>query len=149
MQLHDLVPVLQLATGPVIVISGVGLVLLSMTNRYGRVIDRARILADATQRAEAHEGDRFSSQLTILARRARLLRVSIFLATASLLLAAFLIITLFLTALMKIEAVGFIITLFCACMAALIASLLVFLVDINVSLSALELEVRRADGAGE
>lgn len=148
MQLHDLVPVLQLATGPVIVISGVGLVLLSMTNRYGRVIDRARILADAARRAGAGEGrDRMRPQLDILTRRARLLRGSIFLASASLLLAAFLIITLFLTALAKAAAVGLIVTLFCACMASLIASLVVFLVDINVSLSALELEVRGADGA--
>jgi hypothetical protein len=118
-----------------------------MTNRYGRVIDRARILADAARRAGEGEGrERMRPQLDILTRRARLLRLSIFLASASLLLAAFLIITLFVTALAKVAAVGVIVTLFCACMAALIAALVVFLVDINVSLSALELEVRGADG---
>ncbi|MFN9975717.1 MAG: DUF2721 domain-containing protein, partial [Phycisphaerae bacterium] len=31
----DLIPVLQVAIGPVILISGVGLLLLSMTNRLG------------------------------------------------------------------------------------------------------------------
>jgi hypothetical protein len=36
--------VLQTAIGPVILISGVGLLLFSMTNRSGRVIDRARLL---------------------------------------------------------------------------------------------------------
>ncbi len=33
----DVLPLLQLAVGPVILISGVGLLLLSITNRYGRV----------------------------------------------------------------------------------------------------------------
>ena len=33
---------LQVAIGPVILISGVGLLLLTMTNRLGRAIDRAR-----------------------------------------------------------------------------------------------------------
>ena len=42
--LHEIVPVLQVATGPVILISGIGLLLLTMTNRLGRTIDRARIL---------------------------------------------------------------------------------------------------------
>lgn len=40
----ELVPVLQVSIGPVILISGVGLLILSMTNRLGRVIDRGRIL---------------------------------------------------------------------------------------------------------
>jgi len=43
--LHELIPVLQVAIGPVILISGIGLLLLGMTNRYGRTIDRARELA--------------------------------------------------------------------------------------------------------
>ena len=42
--LTELIPILQIAVGPVILISGVGLLLLSMTNRLGRAIDRARIL---------------------------------------------------------------------------------------------------------
>ena len=42
--LKELIPVLQVAIGPVILISGVGLLLLTLTNRYGRTIDRARQL---------------------------------------------------------------------------------------------------------
>ena len=41
----NLIPVLQMGIGPTILISGVGLLILSMTNRLGRVIDRARIMA--------------------------------------------------------------------------------------------------------
>jgi hypothetical protein len=42
MSLTDLIPTLQLAIGPAILISGVGLISLSMTNRFGRAIDRSR-----------------------------------------------------------------------------------------------------------
>jgi hypothetical protein len=42
MTLDQLIPVLQMAIGPTILISGVGMLLLVMTNRLGRTIDRAR-----------------------------------------------------------------------------------------------------------
>jgi hypothetical protein len=146
MNLADLVPVLQLAIGPVIVISGVGLVLLSMTNRYGRVIDRSRHLADALRAAAtgapAGTLERLTAQLRILVRRARLLRMSIILASSSLLLAALLIIGLFITALNRVEDATLIVVLFAGCLGSLIASLAVFIYDINLSLAALELEVR-------
>ena len=49
----QLIPVLQTAIGPTILISGVGLLLLTMTNRLARTIDRtratARELADASE----------------------------------------------------------------------------------------------------
>lgn len=44
MRLTNPIPTLQLAVGPTILISGVGMMLLSMTNRFGRVIDRSRQL---------------------------------------------------------------------------------------------------------
>jgi hypothetical protein len=146
MNLRDLLPVLQLAIGPVIVISGVGLVMLSMTNRYGRVIDRSRQLADALRAAgpsgRAETLERLGAQVRILVRRARLLRSSIILAATCLLLAALLVIGLFVTALARIEDATHIVVLFAGCMATLIASLAIFIYDINLSLAALELEVR-------
>ena len=40
--LTEIVSVLQVAIAPVILISGVGLLLLSLTNRFGRAVDRTR-----------------------------------------------------------------------------------------------------------
>ncbi|SRR6266700_764754 len=141
MHLTDLVPILQMAIGPVILISGVGLLLLSMTNRLGRAIDRSRLLAEALRKAEASERARLSSQLRILSRRARLIRLAIIFSTVSVLLAGILIIALFLAALMGVEIAGLLIMLFVGCIGSLIASLAVFIADINVSLSALMLEI--------
>jgi hypothetical protein len=141
MHLTDLVPILQMAVGPVILISGVGLLLLSMTNRLGRVIDRSRLLAEARRKCEPNERPGLSSQLSILSRRARLIRLAIILAILSVLMAAVLVIVLFLAALFGLEIGAAVIVLFAGCMGSLIGSLVVFIVDIELSLSALKLEI--------
>ncbi|MBL9127153.1 MAG: DUF2721 domain-containing protein [Verrucomicrobiales bacterium] len=141
MRLSELIPILQVAVGPVILISGVGLLLLSMTNRYGRVIDRARALSDTLRRAPSDPHHAYRSQLDILLRRARLVRLSILLAASSLLMAALMIIALFLAGLLGLEIGDVVALLFIASMGCLIGSLLVFLGDLNVSLAALKLEV--------
>ena len=98
--LNEIIPVLQVAIGPVILISGVGLLLLTMTNRLGRAIDRARLLkAELSKRSDA-EREQILAQVTIIYRRARMIRLSITLAALSVLLASALIITLFVTALL-------------------------------------------------
>ncbi len=69
MTLAEFTDVLQVAVSPVILISGVGLLLLSMTNRLGRVIDRARSIADRRRREDATEHQhRLEMQLPILWR---------------------------------------------------------------------------------
>jgi Protein of unknown function (DUF2721) len=141
MHLTDLVPILQLAIGPVILISGVGLLLLSMTNRLGRVIDRSRLLAEASRKAAPADRTRFTAQLDVLARRARMVRLSITLAATSVLLTAVLIISLFLAGLLGLEIAVPLILLFVGSLGSLIGSLIVFIGDINLSLSALKLEV--------
>ena len=132
---------LQAAVGPVILISGVGLLLLSMTNRFGRVADRSRQLGDALRNAPPAERARPRSQLEILIRRALLLRLAITFATLSVLMAAVLVIALFLTAFLHVEAVLLGAILFIACLLSLILSLVAFLQDINISLAALKLEL--------
>jgi hypothetical protein len=139
--LSELIPVLQVAIGPVILISGVGLVLLSLTNRFARTIDRSRELTRAMREANELDRARLKAQVEIIYRRAALIRMSIIMAASSVLLAAVLIIALFLSALMKLE-VGFLISLlFIACMLSLIISLVAFIRDIQLSLNALKLEL--------
>lgn len=137
----NLIPVLQMAIGPTILISGVGLLILSMTNRLGRVIDRARIMARETGGAAGPGVSRAVPQLKILWGRARLIRLAIALAATSALAAAILIIVLFFTALWGIEIAWLISALFIVCMACLIGSLVAFIHDINRSLAALKLEI--------
>lgn len=134
--LTQLLPVLQVAIGPVILISGIGLLLLSMHNRYGRTIDRSRELVRS-------EGDRarLDRQIAILLRRATILRRAIFLATLSALFAALLIIAIFLAALLRFDAGWLIALIFIACLVCLIGSLIDSIRDVNQSLIAVRLEV--------
>lgn len=141
MTLTDLIPTLQLSIGPVILISGIGLILLSMTNRYGRLLDRARRLTGDLHGVPETDQIRLIAQLRILSSRAVLVRASITFAAISILLAAVLIISLFLGALLQLEIASIIVGIFILGMLSLIISLLLFLSDINLSLKALWLEI--------
>src|SRR6266853_1575059 len=132
----QLIPALQTAIGPTILISGVGLLLLTMTNRLARTIDRARTLARELPGASESDYAKSTGQLRILWKRARLIRLSIALASLSALFAAILIIVLFVTAVLQIENVWLICTLFITCLVCLIGSLIVFIHDINLALAA-------------
>jgi hypothetical protein len=139
MRFAELVPLLQVAVGPVILISGIGLILLSMTNRFGRVIDRTRQIAEAARRVSPDE-PRYQAQILMLRRRAGLLRRAIIFAVASVLSAALLVITVFVTALLQSDAALHIVILFLTCMVLLILSLILFIQDLNLSLEAMNLD---------
>ncbi len=138
----QLLPVLQIAIGPVILISGIGLLLLSMTNRYGRTIDRARELSYARNHPDG-DRDRIEKQIEVLWRRAQILRRAIFFGSFSVLCAAILIITLFITELLHLDAGWLLGLIFIVCLAALIGSMVESIRDVNLSLTAVRLEIDR------
>jgi hypothetical protein len=140
MESNEIGPVLQVAISPVILISGVGLLLLSITNRYGRVIDRSRFLGDGVRKSGGAQGH-VGQQLEILLRRARLLRMSITFGVTAVLCAAVLIIGLFLGSISHVAATAFVVVMFSSCMLCLVGSLVFFLRDVNLSLAALDLDM--------
>ena len=153
MSLEDIIPTLQMSIGPVILISGIGLLLLTMTNRFGRVIDRARQLAHELRSgnySKKHK-ENIAAQIQILQRRARIARLAVAFAGLSVLLVPLLNIDLFLIALFSLQFVWSVTALFAGCMVCLIASLIFFIADINISLTALDIEVDEIDDseAGE
>jgi len=139
--LSDLVQILQLSIAPMILISGVGMVMLSMSNRFGRLIDRSRQLTQSLRGASGDEREKILAQLRILWRRARIVRTGIALANVSALLAALLIISLFLGTLLGLHIANFIVALFVFCLFCLISALVLFIADLNLSLRALGLEM--------
>ncbi len=140
--LEQIIPELRDAIGPVILISGVGLLLLTMTNRLGRAIDRARLLKHELSVRTGREREQTLAQVAILYRRSTIIRLSIILAATSAALATLLMIALFMTALLQLHAGLLIGVLFMACMASLFISLVAFICDINLSLRALRLELQ-------
>ncbi len=144
----ELIPVLQVAIGPVILVSGVGLLLLTMTNRLGRVIDRSRTLWRELQSMPAEARPTVREQLAILTRRAETIRRAITMASLSVLFAAVLVIVLFFTALFRWEDAWLIGLLFVGCMLTLIGAMIAFIHDVNQSLVALRFEIG-GDQAGQ
>jgi hypothetical protein len=146
MTLEHLVPILTTAIGPVILISGVGLLLLSMTNRLGRIIDRAHSLARRLQSERVIDRRVIDAQLEVLRRRGSVMRLSILYAVLSVLCAATLVISLFVAVLVQRDAGFLVVALFVACMGLLIVSLVAFLRDVYLSLDAVTLEMQGVRG---
>jgi hypothetical protein len=138
-----LLPILQSSIGPVILISGVGLLLLTLTNRFGRMLDRARQLNQELRAGPAADkAAAIRPQISILMKRAGILRLSITLAIITVLLAAVLMLLLFLGAWLQLELGGFIAGVFCVALLCLIGSMLAFIRDMNLALKAVRLEVK-------
>ena len=140
----QLIPVLQVAIGPVILISGVGLVLMLLTNRLGRSTDRVRQLTREFRETDAGDDrDKLARQIDMLFRRARVIRGAIACAGVSALLATFLVITLFISVLWRLD-IGMLVTiLFILCLLFLISALAAFMLDVQWTLRALHMELQR------
>ncbi|KAF0109208.1 MAG: hypothetical protein FD146_252 [Anaerolineaceae bacterium] len=137
----ELIPVLQVAIGPMVLVSGVGLLILSMTNRLSRIIDRGRSLVRELPKVPEGGKEQIHAQVESLSRRARLLQRGITLAVFSVLFAAVLVIVLFLTAAFRVESAYLIGALFVGAMASLIVSLAYFIQELNQSLIAFKLDI--------
>ena len=140
----SLLPVIQVSTTPVILISGMGLLLLTMTNRMGRIIDRTRLYAAQLRIAGAAEREQLEVQLELTWQRAKIVRFALTAATSSMLMSAALVIVIFVGAVTHRELNVLMLVFFGAALLLLVASLVAFLRDIFQSLAALRLEVRQA-----
>mgnify|MGYP002633265995 CR=1 FL=1 len=138
-----LLPIIQLSITPVILITGLGSLLLTMTNRMARIVDRSRALAIQMRSAAPEERPHVEQQLRIMYRRASLIRIAVTLTASSMLCAGLLVVLIFVGAMTGQQVAPGIALLFFASAGCLISALLVFLRDIFMSLRALRLEVER------
>jgi hypothetical protein len=141
---NSLLPMIQLAITPVILITGLGSLMLSMTNRFGRIVDRTRILAVQAQAAKDESRAHIEAQLLILYRRAKLVRRAVIFNTLGMFTSGLLVVVIFLSALAGLEAGLVILALFMGAIAFLLVALGYFLRDINLALKALGIEVEKA-----
>jgi len=139
--LEQIIPQLRDAVGPVILISGVGLLLLTMTNRLGRAIDRARQMTNEMTTQTGRERAQTQAQVDIIYRRAKIIRLAILFSVTSALLAAVLVMTVFVSAWLQWHQGWPLGVIFVGCLLSLCASLVAFMGDINLSLHALKLEL--------
>ena len=141
MLLNDLIGPLHLSIGPVILISGVGLLILSITNRLGRIIDRTRQLSVQYRSSLPKDQEMILAELKILIVRAKVVKSSSYLAVLSVLFVSLIIIVLFVAALYSLNFAYLLMGLFILSITSLFSSLVLFLYDIDLSLKALWIEL--------
>ncbi len=142
--LSSLLPIIQLAITPVILVSGMGALMITLTNRMARIVDRTRELAESIPAADPDERKHLESQLDIMWARSLMIRRAVTCNGLSMLLACLLIVALFGAGMFDWNIKVVVLGLFCASIMMLTASLVEFLRDIFVSLHALHLQVARA-----
>jgi hypothetical protein len=134
--------ILQFAISPVVLISAVGLLLLTVTNRFGRAIDRSRKVVREIAEAPAADQPLLKEQLEILLKRCGWLQRSITLIAASLFLSGLMIFLMFLKIMAGWPVTGAIIGAFALNILSLIAAIVYFLMELFLALEALRIEVR-------
>lgn len=144
--LSALLPLIQLAITPVILISGMGAFMITLTNRMARVVDRTRVLAEAMPAAAADERAHLDDQMHIMWNRALMLRRAVTCCGLSMLFSCLMVVVIFGVAKFEWHLGGAVLGFFIASILLLTASLVDFLRDIFVSLHALKLQVDRARG---
>ena len=136
MDSHSVFQALQLAVSPVILISAYGLLLLSMTNRLGRAIDRARLLV--------REGAAKDDQIAIITRRAGWIRSAIVFTTLALIAAGLLVLVLFASIYLPFNIAPVVAVLFIGSLVSVVIGLGYFIADIYGSLHAMQAELQEA-----
>jgi len=135
---------LQFSISPIALISGASLLLLSITNRLGRTIDRSRILVRELENgAPPALREDHKSQLQILLRRSRYLRAAVLCISASIFLSALMIVSVFLQVFADWELKFAVLTCLFLGVLSLSAAVVYLFFDVSAGLKALEVEVGR------
>jgi len=133
---------LQSSISPIVLISGVGLLLLSLSNRLGRTTDRSRDIVKELREIEDEESkNRKIVQLNILYRRSKILRFSIVSIAFSILTSSLIIPVLLVMNLLVVDLTTFGIFLFLLSILGMITSAILLFVDVTLSLKALQIGV--------
>lgn len=146
LQTENVAHLIQLALGPVFLISGVGITLSMLTARLARIVDRARALED---RRESSRDENFlahiDEDLKYIVRRTRYINSAIVLSTTSAFLTALVVTMLFASAFTPLNIGGLIAVTFVASLACLSVSFLMFLFEVRIATRSLRIggKIRR------
>jgi Protein of unknown function (DUF2721) len=139
----DIAHLVQSSVAPVFLLSGVAATLAVLTNRLGRIVDRARSLEEQLD-VHPGKGQQLHADLRVLARRARYINVAISLCAIAALLVALVVVTLFANAFLRSELGLLIAALFVGAMVCLSAAFMVFFIEVRVAMAALRIGLPQA-----
>ncbi|MEX2367355.1 MAG: DUF2721 domain-containing protein [Pseudohongiellaceae bacterium] len=132
--IQSIAQIIQLAVAPVFLLAGIAGFLNVLTVRFGRIVDRARIIERQLSHVQQEEPKRLAQEeITSLWHRIRLINWSIRLCVLGALMVCVVIVTLFIGDITSINISFFIAALFIIAMLLVIAGLVTFLFEVSVS----------------
>lgn len=137
-----LIPFLQACITPVALISGVGILVLTLTNRLGRIIDKLRSLRNEMELETTRRKNDKLEQINILYKRAKLIRNSIAFITLSIICSSLIIPVLAVSILGEFDVQIFGYVFFSISILSFITAAVFFFSDIILSLKAIKLEIK-------
>ena len=129
---------IQLSLSPVLMLAGIGALLNVLAGRLSRVVDRSRALEALHPRFSGPEHDRHVWELRLLARRMSNINRALFLAVSSAVMTCLVVATLFVAVLATLHIGQFVAVSFILAMVLLIASLVLFMVEVRMSIHAIQ-----------
>jgi hypothetical protein len=133
---------IQLSVAPVFLLLGIGAMLAVMTNRLGRIVDRARSTEARLPGVAPGELESSRDHLVTLSRRAKLINLAITFCTITALLVCAVIGTLFIGAFLRFDASFSVAILFITAMSSFFVGLLCFLREIFIATATLRIGPR-------
>jgi hypothetical protein len=133
--------VIQLSIAPVFLLTAVGAMLGVLSNRLSRAVDRARSLEARVKTAAGDEESAMRRQLRVLSRRIRMIYQAMVLCAVCALLICSVIVTAFASTLAGAVLAVPIAVLFIAAMLAFIGALLLFLREVHLAITTLQIGI--------
>lgn len=126
--------VIELAVAPVFLLAGISGLLVVLTNRLARIIDRSRVLRAAESESSADQDcDQIQRELKAAFVRGRVVNFAILMATLSALMVCLVIVTLFMGFFQSAEMSIVISGMFVVCISFLALSFCGFLAEVLIS----------------
>ena len=139
--------VIELSVAPVFLLAGISGLMVVLTNRLARIIDRARALRAAESEFASDEDIlRIRRELKAAHARGKVVNFAILMATLSALMVCLVIITLFLGSLQSAEMSVVISGMFVICILFLAMSFCAFLAEVLISTGYLKMGMMSAQG---
>ena len=140
--IDSFVKFLQSCISPIALISGVGLILLSLTNRLARTIDKSRMIVNELDKGQVADENRKQIELKILFDRSKILRNSIVSISFSILSSSLIIPILLIMNLFQVNLTFLGVLFFLFSAIGIILSAIFLFIDVRLTLKALEFEVK-------
>jgi hypothetical protein len=140
---NDVTHVIQLAVAPVFLLTAIGTILSVLSGRLARIIDRARVLAERLESpAEARNQESIRAEMRLLIRRRHFVNLAITAGVGAALLVCILIACAFIGTLFQVDVSVLLAVLFIAAMVTFVATLLLFLREILLTVLSYRIDVR-------